>query len=116
MLNFICIIINIVVVCTDLRQGAAHTGGRGYSGDIREPTWCNGSTLAWNARDVSSSPALGTIFPIFITPAAILLFVVVVICACFVLTVGICIRRTAVDLPGPLCMLLWQFARKIQIC
>ena len=26
------------------------------------------STVAWNARDVGSIPALGTIFPIFITP------------------------------------------------
>ena len=33
-----------------------------------KPTWCNGSTLAWNARDVHSSPALVTVFPIFITP------------------------------------------------
>ena len=41
------------------------------SGDIREPTWCNGRTLAWNARDVGLSPALGTIFPIFITPTSI---------------------------------------------
>ena len=39
-----------------------------YSGDIREPTWGNASTLAWNARDVGSIPALSTIFPIFITP------------------------------------------------
>ena len=31
-------------------------------------TWCNGSTLAWNARDMGLSPALGTVFPIFITP------------------------------------------------
>ena len=30
--------------------------------------WCNGSTLAQNARDVCSIPTLGTIFPIFITP------------------------------------------------
>ena len=29
--------------------------------------WCNGSTLALNARDVGSSPDLGTIFHIFIT-------------------------------------------------
>ena len=36
--------------------------------DIREPTGCTGSTLAQNARDVSLSPAPGTIFPIFITP------------------------------------------------
>ena len=49
-------------------QGAAHTGGRGSSGDIREPMWCNGSTQAQNARDVCSILALGTIFPIFITP------------------------------------------------
>ena len=29
---------------------------------------CNPSTLAQNARDVGSIPALGTIFPIFVTP------------------------------------------------
>ena len=26
------------------------------------------STLAWNARDAGSIPALGTIYPVFITP------------------------------------------------
>ena len=31
--------------------------------------WCNGISLAWNARDVGSSPALGIIFPIFIAPS-----------------------------------------------
>ena len=51
-------------------KGATSTGRRGHCGDIKEPTYCNGSTLAWNARDVGSVPALGTIFPIFITPAA----------------------------------------------
>ena len=30
--------------------------------------WCNGSTLAQNPRDVGLSPALGAVFPIFITP------------------------------------------------
>ena len=30
-----------------------------------------GSTLARNARDVGSIPALGTIFPIFITPMTV---------------------------------------------
>ena len=29
----------------------------------------NGSTLARNSRDVGSSPALGTVSPIFVTPA-----------------------------------------------
>ena len=29
--------------------------------------WCNGGTLAWNARDVALSPALGIVFPIFVT-------------------------------------------------
>ena len=29
---------------------------------------CNASTMARNTRDVGLSPALGTIFPIFITP------------------------------------------------
>ena len=31
--------------------------------------WCNASTLVWNARDMYSSPNLGTVFPMFITPA-----------------------------------------------
>ena len=35
---------------------------------IREPMWGNGSTLAWNVRDVGSSPALGTVFTSFILP------------------------------------------------
>ena len=52
---------------------------RGYSGDITEPMWCNGSTLGWNVRDAGSIPALGTMFPIFITPmrlfAMIMIFV-----------------------------------------
>ena len=50
-----------------MRQEAAQTGGHGYSDDIRKSTWCNGSTLAQNARDVGSISALGTIFPIFNT-------------------------------------------------
>ena len=33
--------------------------------------WCNGSTLAQNVRDVGSIPALGTIFPISVTPTPI---------------------------------------------
>ena len=33
-----------------------------------KPMSCNGSTLAQNARDVDSIPALSTIFPIFISP------------------------------------------------
>ena len=55
-----------------LRQGAAQTGMRGSSGDIRVPTLCYGSTLAWNARDVGSIPGLGTLFPIFITHTILL--------------------------------------------
>ena len=51
-----------------LRQRATHTDGRGYSDDIREPMWCNGNALARNARDVGLSPAIGTVFPILITP------------------------------------------------
>ena len=39
--------------------------------DVREPTWCIGSTLTWNATDVGSSPALGTIFLVFIKPMAL---------------------------------------------
>ena len=36
-----------------------------------EPTWCNGSTQAQNARDMGLIPALGKIFPIFITPTTV---------------------------------------------
>ena len=31
-------------------------------------SWCNGSTLDWNARDAGLMPTLGTIFPIFVSP------------------------------------------------
>ena len=34
--------------------------------------WCNGSTLALDARDVGSIPTLGTISPIFITSMTLL--------------------------------------------
>ena len=54
-----------------LRQWAAYKGRCGYSGEIRELMWCNGSTLAQNARDVGSIPAPGPIFPIFITPTTV---------------------------------------------
>ena len=33
--------------------------------------WCSGRTLAWNARDMGLSLALGTISPIIITPIAV---------------------------------------------
>ena len=36
-----------------------------------KPTWCNGSTLALNARTGSLSYALGAIFHIFITPTTL---------------------------------------------
>ena len=42
-----------------------------YNGDVSEPTWCNGSILARNPRNVGSHPALGTIFPIFVTPTTL---------------------------------------------
>ena len=35
---------------------------------LGKPTWYNGSTLAQNAKDVGLNPALGEVFPIFITP------------------------------------------------
>ena len=47
--------------------------GMGINGDIREPMWCNGSTLAQNARDMGSILALCTIFPIYITPMTIVI-------------------------------------------
>ena len=36
-----------------------------------KPMWCNGSTMARDARDVGSSPARGTIFPIFVIPTTL---------------------------------------------
>ena len=61
-----------VVVCTDL-WGKELDRQVGVSRVVTsgKPMWCNGSTLAWNARDVGLSPALGTIFPIFVTPTTI---------------------------------------------
>ena len=53
-----------------LRQGFAQSGQYAYGGDIREPTWCSDNTLAQNTKDVSQIPALGTLFPIFVTPTA----------------------------------------------
>ena len=59
-----------VVVCTELsgKELHRHLIRRVNNADIREPIWCNGSTLAWNARDAGLIPTLGTIFPILITP------------------------------------------------
>ena len=54
-----------VVVCTNLWGKELHR--QMGMGDIREPMWCNGTTLAQNARDVGSIPVLATIFSIFIT-------------------------------------------------
>ena len=47
-----------VVVCTNLRGKELHeqVGLR-----MVEPMWCNGSTLARNARDLGLNPTLGTI-------------------------------------------------------
>ena len=50
-----------------LRQGVPYTGRCGYSDDIRKHMWCNGSTLARNARYVGSLMWAGTIFPNLIT-------------------------------------------------
>ena len=59
-----------IVVCSDLwgKELPAYTSGCEYTGEVREPMWCNGSTLAQNARDMGSIPALGKVFPICITP------------------------------------------------
>ena len=43
----------------------------GVGGNIREPMWYNRSTLAWNTRDMGSSPALDTVLPIFVTPVTL---------------------------------------------
>ena len=59
----------IVVVCTDLGGKELHRqDGVRMVVTSGKPTWCNRSTLARNARDVGSGPALGTVFLIFITP------------------------------------------------
>ena len=52
--------------------------------DIREPTWCDGSMLAQNARDVGSTPALDTIFPIFVLPTTLVAMTVIVYKLCAV--------------------------------
>ena len=60
---------NIVVACTDLCGKELHRQvGVGIVVTPGKPMGCNASTLAWNAREVGSSPALGTVFPIFIPP------------------------------------------------
>ena len=76
--NNICIILILqiypyicVVVCNHLWGKELHRQvGVVIVMTSGKPTWCNGSTLSWNARDVGSSPAVGTVFPIFITPMA----------------------------------------------
>ena len=61
--------ISCVVVCTALwGKGLHRQVSMGIVVTLGKPTWCNGSTLARNARDVGTSPALGTVFPIFSTP------------------------------------------------
>ena len=66
---------NCIVVCTDLWGKELHRQvGVGIVVTSGKPMWCNGSTLAWNAKDVGSCPALGRIFPIFITPMTIAQF------------------------------------------
>ena len=58
-----------VVVCTDLWGKELHRQvDAGIMVTSGKPTWCNGYTLAWDARYVGSSPVLGTVFLIFITP------------------------------------------------
>ena len=49
-----------VVVCTDLWGKELHRQlGMKIVVTPGKPMWCNGSTPAWDARDVGSSPALG---------------------------------------------------------
>ena len=69
---------SLILLQTDLRKqenSVVGVGGleyhyngivrHGYSGDIREPSWCNGRTLAQNARDMSLILTLDKISPIF---------------------------------------------------
>ena len=63
------LLIITVVVCTDFSGKEPH--GQAGVGMVLTSGSLGGvivSTLARNARDVGSIPALGTIFPIFITP------------------------------------------------
>ena len=46
--------------------------------------WCNWSTLAWNAKDMGSSPALGTVFPIFIKPMILVAMTMILYKVCAV--------------------------------
>ena len=63
---------NIVVVCIDLWGKELHRQvGVGIVVTSGKPTWCNGSTLARNGRDVGLSPTLGAVFPISITPTTL---------------------------------------------
>ena len=67
--RIICGIYIRVVICTDLGGKEPNRQvGEGMVVTPGKPTWCNGSPLTRNDRDVGSSPALGTIFPIFISP------------------------------------------------
>ena len=59
----------VVIVCTDLRGKELHRlVGMGIVVKSGSPCGVMISTLDWKGRDVCSIPALGTIFPIFITP------------------------------------------------
>ena len=62
-----------------------------------KPTWCNGSTVTRNVRDVGSSLTLGTVFLIFITPKILVTVIIILYKLHTVLLLnlpGICIWKT----------------------
>ena len=66
---YVGIDIYIYIFCTELWGKELHRQvGGGMVVTYRKPTWCNGSKLVRNARNVNSILTLGTIFPIYLTP------------------------------------------------
>ena len=72
--------------------------------DIREPTWCNGNTLAQNAKDVGSSPALGTEFPIFVTPMTLVAVTIILY------------KLLAIWLLNLPCVCMYVYVRSLPVC
>ena len=60
--------------------------------------WCNGSTLAPNARAVGLSPTLGTVFPIFITPMILVAMTMDPVQAMQCMVVDVCMTLVAVTM------------------
>ena len=72
---------NIVVDCINLSGNKLHTH---VGVDTVSLGAVMDSTLAWNARDVGSIPALSTIFLIFITPTLLVAVTIILYKLCTV--------------------------------